>query len=192
MSLEEATTISMCGLTAAQGVFSRLQLPCPFDKTEGFNRIGVQTGQTVNVLIYGATSSLGLFAAQLISLSKQSSETPIRLIGVASASKHGLLRDAPYSYDTLIDYRDPDWPEKVKKACGPNHGVQFAIDAVSISPTVEQVESTLASNGRFAVYRSPALGNFDITRLTIKPLIGAVWEGLGVEIGYQDMAAHEL
>ncbi|KAF7539055.1 hypothetical protein G7054_g2485 [Neopestalotiopsis clavispora] len=147
----------------------------------GLDRISVQTGQPINVLIYGATSSLGLFAAQSISLSKQFSETPIRLIGVASVSKHGLLREAPYSYDTLFDYRDSDWPKQVKKACGANHGVHFAIDAVSISATVEQVESTLAPNGPFAVYRSPALRNFDKTKLTIKSLIGAVWEGLARE-----------
>ncbi|ETS78654.1 hypothetical protein PFICI_08507 [Pestalotiopsis fici W106-1] len=185
MSLEEAATVSMCGLTAAQGVFSRLQLPCPFNTTEGFSRLGTQPGEPVNVLINGATSSLGLFAAQLVRLSQQCSQTPVRLIGIASASKHALLQEAPYSYDHLIDYRHTGWPEQVKKICESSHGVHFAIDAVSVSPTVEQVESTLAPNGRFAVYRSPALGKFDITKLKIKPLIGAVWEGLGVEIGYQ-------
>jgi NADPH:quinone reductase-like Zn-dependent oxidoreductase len=104
---------------------------------------------------------------------------------VASASKHALWKKHPYSYDTLIDYRDADWPGQVKKATGSSGGVEFAIDAVCVSPTVEQVESTLTPNGRFAVYRSPAIGNLDMEKLKNKPLIGAVWEGLGVEIGYQ-------
>lgn len=172
MSLEEAATISMCGLTAAQGVFSRLQLPCPFDQTEGFNRLSLQSSDPVNVLIYGATSSLGLYVAQLVRLSEQVSKPKIRLIGVASAAKHTLLREHPFNYDVLIDYRDADWPEQVREATGSSDGVQFAIDAVSVSPTVEQVESTLTPEGRFAVYRSPALGKFDVTKLKIKPLLG--------------------
>ncbi|KAJ4204936.1 hypothetical protein NW759_014745 [Fusarium solani] len=185
MSLGEAASVSMCGLTAAQGVFSRLQLPCPFAETEGFGRLGLRPGDEVNVLIYGATASLGLFAAQLVRLSEQFSGTKIRLIGVASASKHDLLREKPYKFDVLIDYHDTDWPEQVRKLTEASGGVHYAVDAVSVSPTVEQVDSILAPEGRFAVYRSPALGKFDINKLQHNPIIGAVWEGLGVEIGYQ-------
>ncbi|KAF5674605.1 ToxD-like protein [Fusarium denticulatum] len=185
MSFEEAAGISMCGLTAAQGVFSRLQLPCPFAETEGFGHLGLKSGDPVNILIYGATASLGLFAAQLVRLSEKFSGTKVNLIGVASASKHDLLRAKPYAFDVLIDYHDADWTERVEKLTANTGGVHYGVDAVSVSPTVEQVESVLAPEGRFAVYRSPALGKFDITKLRIKPLIGAVWEGLGVEIGYQ-------
>ncbi|RSM05116.1 hypothetical protein CDV31_009750 [Fusarium ambrosium] len=185
MTLQEAASVSMCGLTAAQGVFSRLQIPCPFAETEGFGRPGLRPGGEVNFLIYGATASLGLFAAQLVRLSEQFSGTKIRLIGVASASKHDLLRENPYKFDFLIDYHDTDWPEQVRKLTEASGGVHYAVDAVSISPTVEQVDSILAPDGRFAVYRSPALGKFDINNLQHKPMIGAVWEGLGVEIGYQ-------
>ncbi|KAJ0131811.1 Uncharacterized protein HZ326_25100 [Fusarium oxysporum f. sp. albedinis] len=184
MSFEEAAGISMCGLTAAQGLFSRLQLPCPFFRTEGFGHLGLKTGNPANILIYGATSSLALFAAQLVRLSEQFSGANVNLIGVASASKHDLLRAKPYTFDVLIDYHDSDWTEQVKKLTEETGGVHYAVDAVSISPTVEQIESLLAPNGRFAVYRSPALGKYDINKLRIKPLIGAVWEGLGVEIGY--------
>ncbi|CVL07882.1 related to toxD gene [Fusarium mangiferae] len=185
MSFEEAAGISLCGLTAAQGVFSRLQLPCPFAETEGYGHLGLNSGDPVNILIYGATTSLGLFAAQLVRLSEKFSGTKVNLIGVASASKHDLLRAKPYAFDALIDYHDADWTEQVKRLTANTGGVHYAVDAVSVSPTVEQVESILAPGGRFAVYRSPALGKFDITKLRIKPLIGAVWEGLGVEIGYQ-------
>ncbi|KAL2670159.1 hypothetical protein Neosp_015040 [[Neocosmospora] mangrovei] len=185
MTFEEAASISLCGLTAAQGVFSRLQLPCPFAETEGFGRLGLKPEDEVNFLIYGATASLSLYAAQLVRLSEQFSGTKIRLIGVASASKHDLLREKPYNFDVLIDYHDPDWPEQVRKLTEASGGVHYAVDGVSISPTVEQVDSVLAPDGRFAVYRSPAVGKFDITKLKHNPVIGAVWEGLGVEIGYQ-------
>ncbi|KAJ4252365.1 hypothetical protein NW762_010963 [Fusarium torreyae] len=185
MSFEEAAGVNMCGLTAAQGLFSRLQLPCPFAETEGFGRLDLKSGEPVNILIYGATASLGLFAAQLVRLSEKFSGAQVNLIGVASASKHDLLREKPYAFDVLIDYHDVDWTEQVKKLTANTGGVNYAVDAVSVSPTVEQVESVLAPEGRFAVYRSPALGKFDMNKLRVKPLIGAVWEGLGVEIGYQ-------
>ncbi|KAI3573100.1 chaperonin 10-like protein [Fusarium oxysporum f. sp. albedinis] len=182
MSAEEAAGISMCGLTAAQGVFRRLQLPCPFAETDGVRRLGLKPEERVNFLIYGATASLGLLAAQLVRWSEQLSGRKIRIIGMASASKHHLLREKPYNVDVLIDYHDADWPEQVRKLTESSGGVHYAVDAVSVSPTVEQVESTLASEGRFAVYRSPSLGKSDINKLRIKPRIGAVWEGLGANI----------
>ncbi|KAL0934529.1 uncharacterized protein CTRU02_211328 [Colletotrichum truncatum] len=184
MSFEGAATISLCGLTAAQGVFSRLQLPCPFFETEGLSGLDLAGNQVVNVFVYGATTSLGLYAAQLVRLSQEASGVKFHLIGAASTSKAALLKEEPYSYDILVDYRDPSWPQKVRDASG-GKGVQFAIDAFSKSPSVELVESTLAENGKFAVFRSPVLGGFDVSKLKIKPVIGAVWEGLGVEILYQ-------
>ncbi|KAH8589094.1 chaperonin 10-like protein [Bisporella sp. PMI_857] len=185
ISFEAAATISMCGLTAAQGVFDRLQLPCPFHQTGSFDWLNFAEGEPVNVFIYGATSSLGLFAAQLVRLAEQTSGTNIRLIGAASASKHAMLLEAPYKYDLLVDYRDSDWPGKVREAAGARGGVQYALDAFSQGPSVQLTESTFGPQGRFAVFRSPVVGKFDISKLKIKPIIGAVWEALGVEIGYQ-------
>ncbi|KAJ0374739.1 hypothetical protein COL26b_007062 [Colletotrichum chrysophilum] len=183
LSFESAATTSLCGLTAAQGVFARLQLPCPFFNTRGFSGLGLGDDSIVNVFIYGATSSLGLYAAQLVRASEKTSGRTMRLIGAASASKHAMLRQGPYAYDVLVDYCDVDWVEQVRRAA--RGGVQYAIDAISKSPSVEQVEQTLAEDGQFAVFRSPALGGFDVSRMRFKPLIGAVWEGLGVETLYQ-------
>lgn len=106
LPLEQAATVNLCGLTAAQGVFSRLQLPCPFVQTEGFSGPNLPAEQPVNILINGATSSLGLFAAQLVRLAEKTSGTRIRLIGTASASHHALLKGAPYEFDDLVDHHD--------------------------------------------------------------------------------------
>ncbi|KAI8259502.1 hypothetical protein K4K58_002559 [Colletotrichum sp. SAR11_239] len=179
VSFESAAAISLCGLTAAQGVFARLQFPCPFFNTRGFSG----EDSIVNIFIYGATSSLGLYATQLVHAPEKTSGRRIRLIGAASASKHAMLKQEPYGYDVLVDYHDADWVEQVRRAA--RGGVQYAIDAISKSPSVEQVEQTLAEDGQLAVFRSPALGRFDVSRMRVKPLIGAVWEGLGVEILYQ-------
>ncbi|KAL7798849.1 GroES-like protein [Trichoderma afarasin] len=181
MSLEAASAISMCGLTAAQGVFPRLGLPCPFDV-----QVNSSTGSAsdiTNVLIYSASTSLGLYAAQLVQLAAHTSGRKMRLIGTASASKHDFLRQAPYNYDVLVDYRDPNWVEKVKEATE-GKGIDRAVDSISEGESVYSVHSTLNENGKMAVFRGPKGGQYDPSELRVKPIYGAVWEGLGHEIGY--------
>lgn len=178
----------MCGLTAAQGVFVRLGLPSPFAPSSGAPSVENQDTQSpINVFIYGSSTSLGLYAAQLVHLAFLASGRKIRLIGAASAAKHDFLCKAPYSYDALVDYRDSDWPDKVREATA-GGGVDYAIDCISEGATVENVHSTLGPQGRFAVFRSPGGGGFDTSRLRVKPIYGAVWEGLGVEIGYNGLS----
>ncbi|KAI1417277.1 GroES-like protein [Hypoxylon sp. FL1857] len=191
LSLEQAASISMCGLTAAQGVFGRLGMPCPFGTGAAGPGDAFQ-GRTPadgpeNCLIYGSSTSLGLYVAQLVKLVERTSGQRIRLIGAASSSKHELLRQKPYDYDVLVDYRDENWPEKVRAATG-GKGVDFAMDCISEGATVEKVESTFGpSGGRFAVIRAPQGGKYDLSKMRVKPAYGAVWEGLGVEIGYNGL-----
>ncbi|KAJ5544644.1 chaperonin 10-like protein [Penicillium sp. DV-2018c] len=184
LSQKAASAVSMCGLTAAQGVFARLDLPCPFASTSGFLPFPHrEAASPINFLIYGSSTSLGLYAAQLVRLSSVTSCRPIRLIGVAGASNHRLLRQPPYNYDILIDYHDQDWPNKVWEATK-NDGVQYALDCISEGDTVENVHSTLGPQAKLAVFRTPRGGGYDVSKLRIKPIYGAVWEGLGAEIGY--------
>ncbi|RSL52048.1 hypothetical protein CEP53_008216 [Fusarium sp. AF-6] len=179
MSLEEASTIGMCSLTAAQGLYARLGLPNPFSGSQ----IGKDTAKPINVFIYGSSTSVGLYAAQLVHLSASASGTKVQLIGAASRSKHELLQQEPYSYDVLVDYHDADWVEKVKAATGGN-GVDFALDCISEGETVYGTHETLTTEAKFGVFRGPVGGRYDPSKLRIKPIYGAVWEGLGVEIGY--------
>ncbi|KLP09508.1 Uncharacterized protein Y057_7532 [Fusarium fujikuroi] len=181
LTFEEASTISMCGLTAAQALFGRLGLPSPFSLapqalSEGDTKI-------TNLFIYGSSTSVGLYAAQLARIAARVSGMHIRLIGAASSSKHDMLRNEPYSYDVLVDYRDEDWVQKVKNATS-GEGVDLALDCISEGQTVYKTHETLASSAKFAVIRGPVGGQYDPALLTVKPTYGAVWEGLGVEVGY--------
>ncbi|KAF4469663.1 hypothetical protein FALBO_3448 [Fusarium albosuccineum] len=180
LSLEEASTISMCGLTAAQGLFTRLGLPSPFSTTQ------TQHGQStkpIKILIYGSSTSVGLYAAQLTQLAASAAGLKILLIGVASPSKHEFLRQKPYGYDELFHYRDPKWTDKVK-ALTNGKGVDFALDCISEDASVYGTHETLSSSAKFGVFRGPVGGRYDPSKLSTKPIYGAVWEGLGVEIGY--------
>ncbi|KAI1066840.1 hypothetical protein LB506_012101 [Fusarium annulatum] len=183
LTFEDASTISMCGLTAAQALFGRLGLPSPFSLTPQATS-GSDT-KIINLFIYGSSTSVGLYAAQLARIATRVSGMSIRLIGAASLSKHEMLRNEPYSYDVLVDYRDEEWVQKVKDATNGN-GVDLALDCISEGQTVYNTHETLAPSAKFAVIRGPVGGQYDPALLTVKPTYGAVWEGLGVEVGYND------
>ncbi|KAM0080682.1 hypothetical protein ACKRZS_007151 [Fusarium odoratissimum] len=183
LTLEEASSISMCGLTAAQALFGRLGLPNPF--SSGPPRQDVAGSNITNLFIYGSSTSVGLYAAQLARIAARVSGMSIRLIGAASSSKHEMLRNEPYNYDVLVDYKDKDWVQEVKDATNGN-GVDFALDCISEGQTVYNTHETLAPSAKFAVIRGPVGGQYDPALLTVKPTYGAVWEGLGVEVGYND------
>lgn len=97
-----------------------------------------------------------------------------------------MLQNEPYNYDTLVDYRDEDWPAQVRKLTG-NKGVDFVYDCISEGSTVMRASQTLRESGRMAVVRSKEGGAFDSEGLSIEPIYGAVWEGHGVEVHYQNM-----
>lgn len=180
-NFEDAAAVSLCGLTAAQGLFYRIGVPAPFS-WEGEGQVTDQRadGAVRNGFIYGASTSVGMYAAQL----SRASGLKIRLIGAASKARHAMLRKEPYRYDELVDYRDEDWPEQVRALCE-GKGVDFACDCISEGSTVEKVNSILAPNGKQAIFRSRAAGAWQQNRpFDIEPVYGAVWEGLGVEVQY--------
>ncbi|KAG5760759.1 hypothetical protein H9Q72_011129 [Fusarium xylarioides] len=183
LTFEEASTISMCGLTAAQALFGRLGLPSPFS----LEPLATSPGDTkiTNLFIYGSSTSVGLYAAQLARIAARESGISVRLIGAASSSKQEMLRNEPYSYDVLVDYREEDWVQKVKNATNGN-GVDIALDCISEGQTVYKTHETLAPSAKLAVIRGPVGGQHDPALLAVKPAYGAVWEGLGVEVGYND------
>ncbi|KAF5667086.1 ToxD-like protein [Fusarium heterosporum] len=180
-SLEEAATISMCGLTAAQAICGRLGLPSPFSANTSTE--SGQGSEPIDIFIYGSSTSVGLYAAQLVRIAENVSGKPVRLIGAASSSKHGMLRNVPYRYDALVDYRDVDWVAKVKAVTN-GKGIDLALDCISENTTVYNTHDTLTPSAKFAVIRGPVGGQYDPALLNVKPTYGAVWEGLGVEVGY--------
>ena len=193
-TLEEAAAVSLCALTAAQAVFYRMGLQAPFqwDGTGASNN-DIDSGtheradtRPLSFFIYGASTSVGLYAAQLVRRSAESSRRTVQLIGAARNARFPMLRNAPYAYDSLVDYRDEDWPDRVRELTG--GGVDYAFDCISEGLTVQLVSSTLHSSGsRMAIVRSREGGAWAAKTLPIDPIYGAVWEGLGAEIQYQNL-----
>lgn len=200
VSFEEAASVSLCGLTAAQGLFFRLGLDAPFqwedDSEEGVLRQVQSSDSSADVregaepdefsfFVAGASTSVGMYVAQLVRRSAEVSGKQVRLIGAASPRNWDMLRAEPYRYDTLVDYHVHSWPEQVRQASG--GGVHFAYDCISEGSTVRDVSSTLRQGGKMAVVRSREAGAWDAEGILTEPVYGAVWEGLGEDIEYQNL-----
>jgi len=190
MSLADAASVSLTALTAAQGLFYRLGLPAPFsyDKPQTSDSTTLPKGMDgpLTVFIYGASTSVGLNAAQLLQLSAKAHSIQLRLIGAASPARHAMLSAAPYNFTNLVDYRDATWPAQVRTLTN-DTGVDVAYDCISEGPSVATVASTLTSTGKIAVVRSRAGKAWaaEPGALPTEPVYGAVWEGLGERIEYQ-------
>lgn len=173
----------MCGLTAALGAFAHLGLPCPFGSGSSISQ-DQGLAAIINVLIYGSSTSLGLYAAQLVHLSSRVSGQRIRLIGIASPSRHDLLHHTPYNYDVLVDYRDPQMVDKIWEATN-GRGIDYAMDCISERETVQKIDRSLGPRGRMVVFRTAQGGQYDVSKLRVKPFYCIVWVGLGVEVEYE-------
>ncbi len=199
--LQEAAAVSLCGLTAAQALFFRMDLEAPFhwpkegpaaaaaaELEEKHSLQKPPRTRTVSFFIYGASTSVGLYAAQLVRRSAESSGVSIRLFGAASPKHFRMLQAEPYGYDGLVDYHDADWPAKVRGLTPAGTGVDYAYDCISEGWTVSKTASTLGPSGKMAIVRSREGGAWiEEEKLLIEPSYGAVWEGLGEVVQYQGM-----
>lgn len=186
VNTEEAAGVTLVALTAAQGIWYRLGLPAPFaftgDKEFDHSR-RKEDPEVINFLVYGASTSVGLYAAQVVRLSAEASGKHVKLFGVASKANWDMLKAAPYGYTHLVDYKDQDWPEQILKLSD-GTGMHYAYDAISEGDTVAQVSSTLNGHGTVGVVRSRAAGAWKPEKVTVEPVYGAAWEGLGKEVQY--------
>ncbi|KIW67829.1 hypothetical protein PV04_07055 [Phialophora macrospora] len=183
LPFEDAATISLCALTAAQALFLRMGLPAPFSWVQ--QHIHRQDDKRpVSMLINGASTSVALYAAQLAQLSP----IPFTLFGSASQKHTPLLKGAPYNFSHLVDYRSRDWSQQVLEL-NDNRGLDIGYDCISESSTVFHTATTLAKGARMAVVRSREGQAWDTSaaELGLEPSYGAVWEGLGEDVAYEGM-----
>ena len=121
--------MSLCALTAAQALFFRLGLPSPFewDTSKQQQRKSLKE---LAFILYGASTSVGLYAAQLVRFGCEKHGVPLKFIGTASSKHFATLEKQPYGYDVLVDYRETDWPEQIRKAAG-SDGLEYGINCIS-------------------------------------------------------------
>jgi NADPH:quinone reductase-like Zn-dependent oxidoreductase len=135
VSYEEAATIPLAAMTAAIGLYQRLNLPVPW-----------RPAQTrLPLVIYGAASAVGAFAVKLASLSNIHP-----LICVAGRGKAFVetLIDRSRG-DTVVDYRG-DVVEGLRQALG-REKLEFAFDAVTDHGSYGNLGRVLDARGKIAV-----------------------------------------
>ncbi|KAI0379066.1 chaperonin 10-like protein [Hypomontagnella monticulosa] len=174
LSLEQASSISLNGITAVQTLFGRLGLPGPFGTVAG--AADAFQGRTaadgpVNVFIYGASTSLGLYMAQIVRLAEHTTGQKVRLIGTASKARHGLLKQKPYEYDAVVDYRDDNWPEQVRAATE-GKGVDIATDWIAspkATPCTGQRARLGRKEGDWRCFEMPQWEDTTLRRCALSP-----------------------
>jgi NADPH:quinone reductase-like Zn-dependent oxidoreductase len=179
LSFEEAATISLCALTAAQALYLRLGLPAPFAPVKRFD-----SSTSMSLVINGATASVALYAAQLA----HASPTTVDIFGTASPKHFPLLNQKPYNYRHLANYRDADWAPDIVSHRGGLLDAGF--DCISEGTTVLNTAKTLRKGASLAVVRSRQgkAWKTSAAELGLEPQYGAVWEGLGEDVEYVGMS----
>ncbi|ETW85020.1 quinone oxidoreductase 17 [Heterobasidion irregulare TC 32-1] len=122
---EEACTVPLTACTAALGMARLFDFPQP-----------APLGRTI--LIWGESSSLGLYAIQLARLSN------LRVIATASPKNFDLVRS--HGAAVVLDYRDPEVIAKIVTATQ-SGGVDYVLDTISEDGTVRLSSKALRANG---------------------------------------------
>ncbi|KAI0796243.1 GroES-like protein [Irpex lacteus] len=113
ISAEQAATMNIGPLTVVQSFYhpKYLGLPTPPAKVEGDQWI----------LVYGGSTSVGLYAIQLAKISG------LKVVTTASPRNHELLKSL--GADAIFDYKDPEVVSKIKSTTGDS--LHLALDTVS-------------------------------------------------------------
>lgn len=146
-----------------------------------FNPVQGETSsaESPSILIYSASTSVGLFAIELARVSRTPSGQRYRVFATASKKNHSKLLAA--GVEAVFDYRSETWPEDVRRTSG---GISHALDCISEEDSTAKVSRTFVeSGGIIAVIRKTAWRSEGI-RENVTPVYSAVWSGLGHEIVY--------
>ncbi|PSK53744.1 Quinone oxidoreductase-like protein 2 [Elsinoe australis] len=130
-------------------------------------RAGIKKGDWV--LVHAAAGGVGLAAVQI---AKAFGATVIATAG----TKHKLDVAKDFGADHLVDYKDPKWPEIVKKLTPKGRGVDIVYDPVGM---VAKSMSCTAWNGRILVigFAAGEIEKVAVNRILLKNIsvVGLHW-----------------
>ncbi|KAL6916763.1 hypothetical protein FSHL1_008564 [Fusarium sambucinum] len=136
VTFQQGAAISLAFATATQAMFQRMELPEPYWPNES----------QFDFLVYGASTSVGLYAVQLGRLSG------LRVIAIASTKNHDLLKRL--GADITFDYHDEDWVDSVKDIT--NGKLKYAFDTIADGiSSVKMANALRRSDGAHLVALSP-------------------------------------
>lgn len=136
---EEAATFGCAYWTAVQALFN----PTRLGLTEPPNRAATSEW----ILIYGGSTSVGLFAVQLAHLAGY------KVISTASVKNHQLVKSL--GADAVIDYKNPDVVDQIKQITG--NSIHIGFDTVSTEPSQELAIKTFGpGSGKLLIILGPS------------------------------------
>ncbi|KAK9233884.1 protein TOXD [Lipomyces kononenkoae] len=145
-SFEEAATIPLAAMTAALGLYQRLNLPLPWNPTS----------EPVPLVVYGGATAVGAFA---IKFAKLSNIHPLIVVAGNGIPFVETLIDREKG-DKVIDYREGDEAvrSKIKAAAG-GQPIHYAFDAVVERNSYLNISAALTALGKIAVVLSTKEGD---------------------------------
>ncbi|KAK0502321.1 chaperonin 10-like protein [Armillaria luteobubalina] len=176
VSYDQAATLPLGSLTAAQALFIRLGINAPFPSPFSFP---LETAPSPSILIYSAATSIGLYAIELINLLHSAGGQTYRVFATASPKNHAKLLSL--GVEAVFDYRSTTWIDDVRSASG---GITHAFDCISEDDTTAHISQTFREEGGTIAVIRKAAWNKDGVQANVSPLYGAAWSGLGHEIFY--------
>lgn len=129
-SFEEAAALPLAAMTAAVGVYNRLRLPQPWSPE-------ALTQQPTPLVIYGASSAVGIYALQF---ALRSNIHPIICVaGQAKDYVRGFIDES--KGDIVIDYREGDEAvvTALKNATDDGKKARHVLDAVSHGSSIRNI-----------------------------------------------------
>jgi NADPH:quinone reductase-like Zn-dependent oxidoreductase len=139
VSLREAAGVTATLATAAQSLFNILHLAYPLDSTAATSK---ETRKSTWVLVYGGSSSVGLFAVQLAKFAGYS------VISTCSPKNFELVKQ--HGADVVVDYRGTDAAvQQIREATSGT--LTAAVDCISEGDSAVICVKSLADNGERAV-----------------------------------------
>ncbi|KAK7987147.1 hypothetical protein PG996_006252 [Apiospora saccharicola] len=134
-SFEEAAAIPLAAMTAAIGLYLRLELPQPWTPATS----------PIPLVVYGAASSVGAYAIQLAC---RSNIHPLICVAGASTAHVESLIDRSKG-DTIVDYREGDEAVQagIRKAVPEGYKLLHAFDAVSEHNSPQNISKVLSADG---------------------------------------------
>ncbi|KAI6120867.1 hypothetical protein EDD16DRAFT_1783369 [Pisolithus croceorrhizus] len=149
VSLEDAVTFPDNFVTAFYTIFDQLGLHFPLQ----FPATTAPRDAEVSILIYGAGSTAGQYAIQILRLAGYAN-----VIAIASSCHHEYLRSLGAKH--TIDYRAPDMADQTIRAAGSK--VQLAMDCITAEGTMKRVAQVVRPKAKRVErcgWRSPPTEN---------------------------------
>lgn len=138
VSLREAAGVTATFATAAQSLFNKLDLPYPI-KSNAETSKGAQQSW---ILIYGGSSSVGLFAVQLAKFAGYN------VVATSSPRNFDLVKE--YGADVVVDYHDAEAAiQEIKEATSST--LTVALDCISEADSAVICVKSLAGDGNRTV-----------------------------------------